>query len=183
MEFISPIIVGNYDFLGIVFQPAPVTIKDMFCKALSLFSMAGLSPTSVDEYCKTFDVSFFNVKIPCLFCNFDLSLVDLAGFVNKVLSLVWRGNKCFACCIKCLKLSAKFERENFMRCTVSGEALEYLLKEPLSQIIIRCLYCYKRLDFIEKIDCCYAELPFCLIRCHWRNCCRHCRFENERSRT
>lgn len=143
--------------------------------------MAGVSPTSIDEYCKKLDVSFFDVKIPCLFCNFDLSLLDLAGFVNKVLSLVWRNNKCFACCTLCLRLAAKYERENYMRCIVTGRALEHLVKEPLSQIIVRCLYCYRKLDYIEKLDCCFADLPFYLVRYYWRNCCRNCRFENERS--
>ncbi|ATQ38518.1 E6 [Gammapapillomavirus 22] len=139
--------------------------------------MAGVSPTSLDEYCKKFEISFFDVKLPCLFCNFPLTLQDLASFATKLLSLVYRGDKCFACCTLCLKLSAKYERENYLQCVVEGRMLENLLNIPLSQILVRCLYCYKKLDFIEKVDCCIGDLPFCLVRCHWRNTCRFCRNE------
>ena len=75
--------------------------------------MAGVSPTSLDEYCKKYKTSFFDLKLCCLFCKHELTLQDLAGFASKVLSLVWRGDDCFACCALCLRLSAKFERENY----------------------------------------------------------------------
>lgn len=144
--------------------------------------MAGVSPTSLDEYCKLFNVSFFDVKLPCLFCNHELSLQDLSGFVVKFLSLVWRGPKCYACCALCLRLSAKYERDNFTQCAVQGHMLERLLNVPLCNVFVRCLYCFQRLDYAEKVDCCAANLPFTLVRSHWKNCCRHCRFEDERTR-
>ncbi|ATQ38476.1 E6 [Gammapapillomavirus 22] len=144
--------------------------------------MAGVHPTSLDEYCKTFEISFFELKLSCLFCKHELSLQDLAGFATKILSLVWREDKCFGCCSMCLRLSAKFEREKYTQCEVQGYMLENLLNVPLSDVLVRCLYCFRRLDYIEKVDCCAANLPFSLIRSHWRNCCRLCRVEDERSR-
>lgn len=137
--------------------------------------MAAYYPTTLDEYCATFGVTFFSLKLKCVFCKHIVSLQGLADFFVKHLSLVWKESICYACCPQCLKLIAKYESEHHTRCTVSGDTLSVLLKKPLSDIVIRCLQCYKRLDFAEKIDCCNADLPFCLVRDHWRSTCRNCR--------
>lgn len=139
--------------------------------------MADATPTRLDEYCKTYGITFFDLQIPCLFCRFKLQLQDLADFYCKDLSLVWRDSVCFACCCKCLRLCAKFEKENYSRCVVKGCNLEGLVQKPLTEILVRCLFCFRKLDYSEKIDCCIKELPFCLIRHHWRNICRFCRRE------
>lgn len=137
--------------------------------------MAAYYPTCLDEYCAVFGVSFFNLHMKCVFCKHRVSLQGLADFFVKHLSLVWKDNICFACCPQCLKLIANYESEHFTRCSVKGEALSHLLKQPLSAIVIRCTNCYKRLDCAEKIDCCNADIPFTLVRNHWRSLCRYCR--------
>lgn len=137
--------------------------------------MADDNPIRLDEYCKRLGVSFFDVTLPCLFCKFTLTVQDLASFYSKDLCLVWRGKNCFACCTPCLKLCAKYEQENYSRCIVSGYCIEGLLNISLCNLLVRCLYCFKKLDYAEKIDCCVGDLPFCLIRHHWRNCCRLCK--------
>lgn len=178
MIFIIVHIVGNYDFLCIVLRPGPVDIKVRFFRLLSLYPMAAEPPTRLDEYCRVTGITFFDCQLPCLFCKFNLTLQDLANFYTKELCLVWRNNQCFASCAKCLRLCAKFENENYVRCTVKACNLESLLRVPLSNILVRCLYCFKKLDFAEKLDCCNADLPFYLVRHHWRNCCRLCRTES-----
>lgn len=139
--------------------------------------MAAETPTRLDEYCKLFKKSFFELKLPCLFCKFDLSLQDIAGFYHKELSLVWRDTSCYACCSPCLRLCAKYEKENYTRCIVKGHCIETLLNVPLSNILVRCTYCFKKLDYAEKIDCCINNSPFYLVRHHWRNYCRFCKRE------
>lgn len=143
--------------------------------------MAELYPTSLDEYCKTFKISFFDLSIPCVFCNCTLTLQDLASFVTKCLNLIWKSNCCYASCAVCLRVSARYERERYTQCIVKGHMLETLTTTPLCELIVRCKYCYRKLDYAEKIDCCVGDLPFCLVRSQWRNCCRNCRYENERS--
>ena len=143
--------------------------------------MAELCPTRLDEYCKLFDISFFDVNIKCVFCNCKLSLQDLAGFESKCLSLIWKRNVCYASCTSCLRLSARYEREKYTQCIVKGYVLETLTTTPLSELIVRCKYCYRRLDYAEKIDCCVGDIPFLLVRSQWRNRCRLCRHENERT--
>lgn len=137
--------------------------------------MAELYPTRLDEYCKLKQLSFFELKIPCVFCKFDVSLQGLADFFMKDLCLLWKNNICFACCPPCLKLTARYERENYFQCSVKCDVIEGLLNVPLSKLTVRCIECYKKLDYVEKIQCCIQDLDFCLIRCHWKNYCRHCK--------
>lgn len=139
--------------------------------------MAAETPTRLDEYCKVFNKSFFELQLPCLFCKFYLTLQDLAGFFHKELCLVWRDEICYACCSPCLRLCAKYELENYSRCIVEGHCIENLLNVPLSNILVRCIFCLKKLDYAEKIDCCIKNLSFYLVRHHWRNCCRFCKRE------
>lgn len=141
----------------------------------SLFLMAAFYPTSLDEYCTAFGVSFFNLELKCVFCKHRVPLQGLADFFVKGLSLVWKDEICYACCQNCLKHIAKYECENYTRCTVKGDILQFLAKQSLSAIIVRCLVCYKRLDTAEKVDCCNADLPFNLVREHWRSYCRICK--------
>lgn len=150
----------------------------MIFRQLSLYSMAAERPTRLDEYCRQLGVTLFNVQIPCLFCKFTLTLQDLASFYTKELSLVWRDSFCYACCAPCLRLCARFEKENYVRCIVKASYLESLVKLPLSEILVRCLYCFKKLDLAEKFDCCISDLPFHLVRHHWRNRCRLCKIES-----
>lgn len=137
--------------------------------------MAAYYPTCLDEYCAVFGVSFFNLELKCVFCKHFVSLQALADFFVKCLSLVWKDGICYACCQECLKLIAKYEKEHFARCTVRGDILSDIVKQPLSEVVVRCLICYKRLDCAEKVDCCNADIPFVLVRSQWRSHCRFCR--------
>nr|AYA93436.1 MAG: E6 protein [Human papillomavirus] len=137
--------------------------------------MAAFRPTRLDEYCKEKKLSFFSLEIPCVFCKFNLPLQGLADFHTKDLCLVWKKDKCYACCAPCLRLTAKYELENYFQCSVKGCMLESLLNVPLCELTVRCLLCYKKLSYEEKIYCCLQDLDFCLVRCHWKNFCRFCR--------
>lgn len=139
--------------------------------------MAALHPSKLDEYCLQKGISFFDLQIPCIFCKFPVSLQGLADFHYKDLCLVWKGDICYACCPPCLKLSANFEKENYCQCCVKWYMLESLVNTPLSEIIVRCIDCFKKLDYSEKIYCCQQNFDFFLVRCHWKNYCRICRYK------
>lgn len=136
--------------------------------------MADSLPTSLDEYCRVFHISFFDVKLQCVFCKHFINLQELADFYSKHLSLIWKGCLCFGSCNACLRLIAKFELENHFQCSVRGIFLEDLVNKKLKNIIVRCMVCYKLLDYMEKFDCCCRNLDFVLVRGHWRNICRLC---------
>ena len=158
-----------------IFQPGAVCIKtDDFSKSVFSSSMADSLPTSLDDYCKVFRVSFFDVRLQCVFCKRFLCLQELADFHVKHLSLIWKGCSCYSSCSNCLKLIARYEFENHCQCTVKSDLFEDVVNKKLKDVIVRCLYCYKLLDFIEKFDCCCRGLDFSLVRGHWRNCCRIC---------
>lgn len=130
-------------------------------------------PVILSDYCSYFDIPFFNLKLKCLFCKFYLSLIDLADFYEKDLRLVWRDKCCFACCPKCLRLSAAYEYNHYFVCSVTGTTLEFMQKKSLKEITIRCLSCLRKLSYTEKIQHSQQE-RFCLVRGHWRGWCRFC---------
>lgn len=139
-----------------------------------LFPMAEQRPTQLDEYCKQLNISFFELKLKCIFCKFTVELNDLADFYCKNLSLIWKDSVCYACCKQCILLSAKYEQENFTTNCVDIEHLSQLVHVPLKDIVVRCVKCYRRLDTIEKIDCKARGEKALLIRGYWRAKCRYC---------
>ncbi|ATQ38168.1 E6 [Gammapapillomavirus sp.] len=137
--------------------------------------MAGLQATNLEDYCKLNNISFFDLSLRCVFCKHKIDTLELAAFHEKHLSLVFKEDgQCYASCSNCLRLAARYELENFYRCSVEATCIEFVCKKPLKEIIVRCVLCYKLLDLIEKYDCIVGDLPFVLVRRHWRNYCRFC---------
>lgn len=131
-------------------------------------------PTDLDSYCNYFKISFFDLKLHCIFCKFSVSIVDLASFHNKKLSLIWRDKTPYCCCSKCLRLTALYEKQNYFVCTAKSHLLTGLLGKELSDIVIRCEYCFSILDYIEKLYHVYNDKDFILVRGNWRGVCRNC---------
>ena len=136
--------------------------------------MAEYFPRSLDEYCRFYQIDFFDLRLPCIFCKFYTSLQDLGNFYIKRLSIVWRGNRPFACCMRCIRHSAVYEREQYCQCFVNCAFLDAVVGKPLHEIVIRCISCYALLDYAEKIDAFNAERAVFLVRGHWRTECREC---------
>ncbi|ATQ38359.1 E6 [Gammapapillomavirus 12] len=132
-------------------------------------------PLKLDDYCKHYGISFFNLRLRCIFCKHWIDTVQLAAFHVKRLTLLWRNDVCFACCTPCLTLSARYERERFYQCSVKSDFLEDILHKPLADIVIRCVDCLCMLDLIEKIEHLLLDRPFHLIRGYWRGTCRNCK--------
>lgn len=136
--------------------------------------MEPVFPTDLEVYCKTFDISFFTLKLQCIFCNNYATLTDLALFFEKKLSLIWKNKQCFTCCNRCLWLSAKYESERYFQCACKMQDLHDLLNKPLNEILVRCYYCYALLDLPSKHDLIARDKQACLVRGHWRAPCRSC---------
>lgn len=136
--------------------------------------METTEPTRLDEYCQVFGVSFFNLRLPCIFCKFLCTVEDLAAFFKKKLSLVYRNRVPFACCLKCLKHTARYERQKFSLCSVKPFVIDALTGKSFFELPVRCLLCLSLLDEIEKKECCLREEDIILVRGHWRCFCRDC---------
>lgn len=132
-------------------------------------------PRRLDRLCESLGISFFDLKLPCAFCDFHLTLQELAEFYEKSLSVLYRNGMPYGACRGCLKLSAKHEYEQFCRCVVLAEILPDLVNQPLSTICMRCLCCYRLLDPAEKIDLYAGNENVYLVRTLWRGRCRECR--------
>lgn len=154
--------------------PSLVLIKSSDSAVLPFFSMAELQPTNLEDYCKFHNCSFFALSFPCVFCKHKVDYLGLAEFHHKTLNLLYKDNVPYVCCSPCLKLTAKYELQQYYRCSVDAACIEFLCKQPLKDIIVRCLLCYRLLDYLEKYDCVVCDFPFVLVRHHWRNYCRFC---------
>lgn len=136
--------------------------------------METVRPTTVSEFCAFYNIPFVTLGMKCCFCNNWMNCVELASFEFKNLSLLWRGNVCYACCCQCLRLSAKCEFERYYRCSVRARLIEDIVQMPLSEIVIRCLHCFSSLDYVEKVEHKYRDDWIHLVRQYWRGECRHC---------
>lgn len=126
------------------------------------------------EYCQTYDISLFDCVLSCVFCKFKLTLTELAEFEEKTLFVTWRDGIPHACCRRCLRLSAKLERERYTTCNTRCNILESVIGKPLSSVHVRCLCCYRLLDIAEKFDLKTGNKEAYLVRGYWRALCREC---------
>lgn len=131
-------------------------------------------PGKLDVLCKQYGICFFDLRINCIFCKHLCTIIDLAAFHHKSLCLIWKDKVCFACCTACLKLSARYELENYYQCSVSSDYIEDIVCKPLQDIVVRCLKCLSKLDFIEKLDHKRNNRKLHLVRGYWRADCRNC---------
>ena len=136
--------------------------------------MADGRPTALDDFCRRFDISFFDLHLTCIFCSHTVDLQDLASFYLKKLSLICRGGCYYACCSECLRLSARFEQENYFQCSIKAVNLEEVAQRKIKEICIRCVCCLRLLDIVEKLDLLYSDQACYLIRGLWRGYCRNC---------
>lgn len=130
---------------------------------------------TVQTFCEFYGCTLETANIPCLFCHCILPFQDLCAFSTKCLNLVLRQYTFHAACTNCLRLSAQFEQNNYYQCTTSSCFLESLCGSHISNINIRCVFCMKRLDTIEKLDCLERGEDFHLVRGIWRSSCRLCK--------
>lgn len=140
--------------------------------------METTGPTRLDEFCKVFGIDFFDLQLSCIFCKFVCNLEDLAAFHKKNLSIVYRYTVPFACCLKCLKHTALYERQRFSLCSVKPSVIDVLTGKSFFDLPIRCLFCLSLLDPIERKEACLRNDDVILVRGHWRCICRVC-FSNQ----
>lgn len=143
-------------------------------KDFSTFLMAETFPVKLDDFCSVFNISVFDLHLPCIFCGFATDLQDVAAFHLRRLCIIWRKKIPYICCRKCTIASAKYEYDHYCLCAVDAVNLEGLLQKPLKEIAIRCIKCYKLCDLAEKVDCIVRQAKFHLVRGSWRATCRDC---------
>lgn len=131
-------------------------------------------PTNLEALCAACKVPLEKLSISCVFCNCTLKPQDLFAFSIKKLQLIVKKKFFFACCSFCLECSAKFERINHYQCSSDALFLQHLTGKNLFGLTVRCMFCLKLLDSIEKLAYSEKGYKFHLIRGWWRGCCRFC---------
>ena len=133
-------------------------------------------PLTVQQLSDKLTVPVVDLLLPCKFCYRFLTYLELREFDYKHLQLIWTEEDfVFACCSGCAYASAQFEFQQFYQITVYGREIEQEEQRPIGQICVRCQYCLKFLDLIEKLDICCLNQPFHKVRNHWKGRCRHCK--------
>ena len=170
------LIVGNNHHLYLFFSTKDGYIntgKNVF--SVRFFQMASLLyPICLEEYCSYFNVAFDTLTLPCIFCRGTVWATELEVFQRRRLSLVWRGNNCYAACLRCINRTAAYERFKYFQWSVKAEYIEYFSQTPLDSLIVRCLFCMALLTNEEKVDIIASGSTFQLVRGHWKGVCREC---------
>lgn len=138
-------------------------------------SMDRPKPKTVKELADTLAIPVIDLLLPCNFCNRFLSYFELLSFDYKNLQLIWTvEDLVYALCSSCAYASAQFEFIQYFQFSVEGKQIESVEHKPIGDIIIRCQYCLKKLDLVEKLGVCYKQQQFHKVRENWKGLCRHC---------
>lgn len=141
-----------------------------------LVFMALQRPLTVQQLSDKLTVPVVDLLLPCRFCCRFLTYLELRQFDYKKLQLIWTDEDfVFACCSGCAFASAQFEFQQYYQVTLYGREIEQEEQRPVGQIYMRCQYCLKSLDLLEKLDICCSNQPFHKVRDHWKGRCRHCK--------
>lgn len=116
-----------------------------------------------------------DLLLACNFCKKFLTFEELLGFDSKTLNLIWKEGYAYACCFNCARTVAKVEFEYFYEKTVKGREIESHSGSLLCCIIVRCQFCLRLLDYLEKLNICGYQENFYLVRGGWKGICRYCR--------
>lgn len=152
----------------------PSVVSSVYCDLCAPYE-----PLNLSEYCKAYNVCFFDLKLDCVFCRFTVRLSELAEFQEKNLSMIWKDHVPFVACRNCLRLSARLERERYCTCTVRGDLFDALTCQDISVTSIRCLLCLRLLDQAEKVDIKAGNKEVHRVRGYWRAPCRYCKYEGQ----
>lgn len=135
---------------------------------------AALQPSTLQDLCSLWRVTFTGLDILCTYCSRPLALNDKFDFERKRLQLIWKNSIPKAVCTSCLKTAAKHERLIFFERQVDPTKLE-AEKGPLNDIKVRCQCCYSFLTPEEKLDHITKSIPFITVTGHFRGYCKTCR--------
>lgn len=132
-------------------------------------------PRTVRELADTLSIPLIDLLLPCTFCNRFLSYFELLNFDHKDLQLIWTvDDLVFALCSSCAYASAQFEFSRYFQFSVTGKDIEKVENKIIGEIVVRCQYCLKKLDLVEKLSTCYKHQSFHRVRNRWKGLCRHC---------
>lgn len=131
-------------------------------------------PTRLDIYCRTFGVSLFDLRLPCVICKNIVSVSEAAEFYEKSLSVLWKNNHPHLACRACLCALANFEKQHFYSGVISARDLAQQLGTPLLGVIVRCNSCLHLLSASEKADILASNQPIDKVRDFYRAACKKC---------
>lgn len=131
-------------------------------------------PRTILQLTQHLNIPVEDLLVPCKFCKRFLTLIELLQFDYKNLQLIWHEDLVYGCCCSCAYASAAFEFKNHFEFQVVGKQIEEITQQSIGFINIRCVFCLKNLDLLEKLDNCARHQQFFKVRGNWKGLCRHC---------
>ncbi|ALP46945.1 E6 protein [Cervus elaphus papillomavirus 2] len=130
-------------------------------------------PRTIRAYAAFLKIPFEDCLVQCRFCNKFLDFLELCGFEDKRLQLIWRDSFVYGICACCAKENACKELSEYYEFSLT---LKDLLKKRvhLGDLIVRCLRCLRLLSYLEKLDLLSERKPVHRVRGSWRGVCRFC---------
>nr|WAB54522.1 E6 [human papillomavirus 11]CRF31244.1 E6 protein [human papillomavirus 11] len=135
---------------------------------------ASTSATSIDQLCKTFNLSLHTLQIQCVFCRNALTTAEIYAYAYKNLKVVWRDNFPFAACVCCLELQGKINQYRHFNYAAYAPTVEEETNEDILKVLIRCYLCHKPLCEIEKLKHILEKARFIKLNNQWKGRCLHC---------
>ncbi|CRH63692.1 Early Protein (E6) [Chlamydia trachomatis] len=141
-------------------------------------------PRTLHELCEAFNTSMHTIQVYCVYCKKELSRADVYNVAFTELKIVYRDNKPYVVCKKCLLFYSRIREYRKYTRSVYGSTVETLTKKSLYDLSIRCYRCQRPLGPEEKQKLVEEKKRFHEIAGHWTGQCANCwRPRRQRSET
>nr|AGA18514.1 E6 protein [Human papillomavirus type 6]AGA18516.1 E6 protein [Human papillomavirus type 6] len=135
---------------------------------------ASTSATTIDQLCKTFNLSMHTLQINCVFCKNALTTAEIYSYAYKQLKVLFRGGYPYAACACCLEFHGKINQYRHFDYAGYATTVEEETKQDILGVLIRCYLCHKPLCEVEKVKHILTKARFIKLNCTWKGRCLHC---------
>lgn len=132
-------------------------------------------PQSLTQLAELLGLHVSDIEVNCFYCDRTLTFHEKILFVYSDLNLFWRGHVCYAGCQSCLRAVSRLEFVTFYEKLVSPREAEAELRVPFRELDIRCVKCYRYLNYTEKHDVLTSNENVAIVRGAARALCILCK--------
>lgn len=114
------------------------------------------------------------LSVPCTFCARLLTNIEKCFFDGYGMCLRWVADTPYACCLSCLRVSARLESALYLQSYTGARALAEALGKDLCTQPVRCKSCLRPLSRREKQKLQEQDASVGIVRGRLRGICELC---------
>lgn len=114
------------------------------------------------------------LSVPCNFCTRRLTNVEKCFFDGYGMCLRWVKGTPYACCLSCLRVSARLEYALYLQRYIGAQALAAAQGRDLCTLPVRCNSCLRPLSRSEKEKLQELDASVGIVRGRLRGICELC---------